>query len=200
MVSVENNKFIYIFICFFIISFILYYIKNNGKFIKSTIDGKLYNVQQRENLTDMQKSSDHLAKIVNKISTLITHLKKTNSDDERTQLLLEKYKSENVVEAPYEKGQTSYSINKGEKIMLCLRTRDKKNKLVDINTMMFVALHEIAHIATITIGHTDEFWNTFEWLLEEAINIGIYTKQEFSKNPVKYCGITITSSPLEKNS
>ena len=200
MLSIENYKFIYIFICFFIISSLLYYIKNNGKFIKSKIDGKLYNVQQRENLTDMQKSSDHLAKIVNKITTLVTHLKKTNPDDDRTQLLLQKYNPENIIEAPYEKGQTSYSINKGEKIMLCLRTRDNKNKLVDINTMMFVALHEIAHIATISIGHTDEFWNTFEWLLEEAINIGIYTKQEFSKNPVKYCGITITSSPLEKNS
>ena len=194
----KNSKYIYIFICLLISFLILYYIKNNGKFIKSTVDGKLYNVQQRENLTDMQKSSDQLAKIVNKINTLVTHLKKTNPDDKRTQLLLQKYNSKNVVEAPYEKGQTSYSINKGEKIMLCLRTRDKKNKLVDLNTMMFVALHEIAHIATISIGHTNEFWNTFEWLLEEAINIGIYTKQEFSKNPVKYCGITITSSPLEK--
>ena len=88
---------------------------------------------------------------------------------------------------------TSYSINKGEQIVLCLRTN---NKLMDLNTMMFVVLHELAHICTESIGHTKEFWTNFKWILEESINIGIYQKQDFKLNNVEYCGMTITDSPL----
>ena len=91
-------------------------------------------------------------------------------------------------------GYTSYSINKGEQIILCLRNNDK---LVDINTLFFVVLHEFAHLATESIGHTEEFWDNFRWILEEAINIGLYIKQDFKIKNVEYCGMSITSSPLE---
>ena len=73
-------------------------------------------------------------------------------------------------------------MNKGEEIILCLRN---KNSLVDINTMMFVVLHEFAHLATESIGHTTEFWDNFKWILEESINIVIYTKQDFEKKSVE---------------
>jgi hypothetical protein len=63
--------------------------------------------------------------------------------------------------------------------------------------MIFVAVHELAHIATESIGHTDEFWKNMRYLLEQSIDIGIYTKQDFKDKPVKYCGINVTSSPLE---
>ena len=85
-------------------------------------------------------------------------------------------------------------INKGEQIILCLRNNDK---LVDINTLFFVVLHEFAHLATESIGHTEEFWDNFRWILEEAMNIGLYIKQEFKIKNVEYCGMTITSSPIE---
>ena len=68
--------------------------------------------------------------------------------------------------------------------------------LVDINTMMFVAIHELAHIMTKSVGHTPEFWDNMRFLLEEAIKINIYKKQDFSRNPVEYCGTQITDSPL----
>ena len=62
---------------------------------------------------------------------------------------------------------------------------------------MFVALHEMGHICTKSIGHTDEFWNNFKWLLQKSIDINVYTKQDFRKNPQEYCGTTITDSPLK---
>ena len=165
--------------------------------IKSKIDGNKYYVQKKESLTDMSETSDHIAKIVNRIKALIEHLKKTYPDDKRTIILEKNFDPTSVLEAPIVKGQTSYSINKGEKIMLCLRTRDEHEELIELNTMMFVTLHEIAHVCTVSIGHTEEFWENFKWILEEAINIGIYSKQEFSKNPVNYCGMTISNSPIE---
>ena len=82
-----------------------------------------------------------------------------------------------------------------EKIIFCIRSKDT-HQLVDLNTMMFVAIHEMAHIMTISIGHTDEFWNNMRYLLKKAINIGIYKRHNYKENPVSYCGTQITDSPL----
>ena len=71
------------------------------------------------------------------------------------------------------------------------------NKLEDINTLTFVAIHEMGHLASGTVGHNQEFWDNFEFLLREATSIGLYKKVEYSKNPKSYCGIQITDSPIE---
>ena len=69
---------------------------------------------------------------------------------------------------------TAYSENKGEKLAFCLN-RDKKdnNKLIDIHTLTFVAIHELAHISTKSIGHKSEFWENFKFLLEEELRVDI---------------------------
>ena len=54
----------------------------------------------------------------------------------------------------------------------------------------------MGHLASESIGHTEEFWDNFKWLLEESINIGIYVKQDFETKSVEYCGMNITSTPL----
>ena len=58
--------------------------------------------------------------------------------------------------------KASLSINKGEKIAFCLNTRKGGNKLIDENTLMFVALHELSHVGTVSIGHTQDFWRNFK--------------------------------------
>ena len=32
-------------------------------------------------------------------------------------------------------------------------------KLVDKNLLLFVALHELSHIMTVSLNHTEEFWD-----------------------------------------
>jgi predicted metal-dependent hydrolase len=59
--------------------------------------------------------------------------------------------------------------------------------------MMFVAIHELAHIASNGIGHDKEFYENFKWLLEEANQIGIYKRENFNDKPQMYCGINITN-------
>jgi predicted metal-dependent hydrolase len=157
----------------------------------STFDNKTYEVQKKD---DSEEAANLLAKIREKIMVLVGHLKMSYPSDPRIERINNNFKSDRIKEGIQKPGVTSYSINKGEQIVLCLRTN---NKLMDINTMMFVILHELAHIATVSIGHTDEFWDNFKWILEESINIGIYTKQDFKKEPVEYCGMDITSSPLD---
>lgn len=160
--------------------------------IKSSIDNRDYIVQEKD---DAKEAADLIAKIRGKLEIIVKHLIKiTPNDDYRVGMLKENFRPDKLKEGVDKPGYTSYSINKGEEIILCLRTN---NKIVDLNTMMFVVLHELAHLATKSIGHTEEFWDNFRWILEEAINIGIYTKQDFKKEAVEYCGMTITSSPLD---
>lgn len=89
---------------------------------------------------------------------------------------------------------TSYSINKGEQLVFCIRSRETKNKMHDINLIMYVVLHEMAHVACPEYGHTQLFKKIFAFLTEEAIAIGIYKKIDFSSTPTEYCGLIISDS------
>ena len=64
-----------------------------------------------------------------------------------------------------------------------------------MNTLTFVALHELAHVATLSVGHTEEFWNNFKFLLQEAKKIGIYNPVNYKKEPARYCGMNIDDNP-----
>lgn len=159
--------------------------------IVSTIDNRDYEVQIKD---DSQEAADLIARIRARLELIVKHLIKTYPDEERTQRMRKNFNPDKIKEGIDDPNYTSYSINKGEQIVLCLRTN---NKLMDLNTMMFVVLHEMAHVCSISIGHTEEFWSNFKWILEESINIGIYKKQNFKLQNVEYCGMTITDSPLD---
>lgn len=189
-IGVQGLIIISVSVIFGYLAYITYY-NSNLETIKSNIDNREYTVQTK---ADAQEAADLIAVIRQKLILLVNHLIKSNPGDSRTELLKENFNPDKLKEGIDNPEYTSYSINKGEQIILCLRNKDK---LMDINTMMFVVLHELAHLATESIGHTPEFWENFKWILEESINIGIYVKQEFKKEPVEYCGMKISSSPLE---
>ena len=69
------------------------------------------------------------------------------------------------------KGDKSYTINK-EDIYLCLK--DENNKYYEDNMLIYVLLHEIAHHVTLSIGHTTEFHEKFQLLLNKAAEMKIY--------------------------
>ena len=101
--------------------------------------------------------------------------------------------SETTPDAQY----TSYSVNKGEKIVFCLRNKSQDEELVKENIITFVAIHELGHLMTKSIGHEPEFWNTFKLLLKIAIEHGIYKNIDFNSTPKEYCGVNITDTPLK---
>tara|TARA_Y100000389_G_scaffold161729_1_gene164264 strand:- start:4410 stop:4931 length:522 start_codon:yes stop_codon:yes gene_type:complete len=163
--------------------------------VRSKEDKRVYIVR---NLEDKNKAASTLAKVRQKLEELISKLKEKYGDkNSKVNLLIKRFNSNEIREALPLKNQTSYSINKGEKIVLCLRSRDSKQSLTDINTLVFVALHEIAHVMSISIGHKTEFWENFRFLLAHAIHWKIYKEQDFKKKPKPYCGLKITSSPLD---
>jgi len=90
---------------------------------------------------------------------------------------------------------TSFSINKGEEIAFCLRSK-KSNDLHQLNLIMYVALHEMAHIACPEIGHGDLFKKIFKFLTEIAIELKLYKLDNYEANPIEYCGMMLSSNIL----
>lgn len=180
-----------------VILFLTYYVDDtfgNAEVavIKSNIDGRKYIVR---NEPDKIEAANLLANINLNNLKLIAYLKKTFPEDSRVKRLSDNYNPDAISEGTEKSKYTSYSVNKGERIVLCIRDRST-NKLVDLNTIMFVMNHELAHLLTIELNHTDTFWKNFKWLLKEAVKISIYIPEDYSKTPKKYCGITITSNIL----
>jgi predicted metal-dependent hydrolase len=150
-------------------------------------------------VNDKEDAANMLAKIRQNLERVVEYLKENNISDERVQLLVNRFNPDVLSESLPNTSYTSYSVDKGKKIVFCLRSKDDKNKLIDMNTIMFVAIHELAHIMTKSIGHTDEFWDNMRYLLKIGIKVGVYQKVDYSKNPVSYCGITVSSSPLQES-
>lgn len=65
----------------------------------------------------------------------------------------------------------SYTINK-KKVYLCLK--DENGEYYNDNMLMFVAIHELAHVLCDEIGHTDKFQDIFQELLNKATELQIY--------------------------
>lgn len=181
-----------LFVIFVMAMILIMYIQNHyGEvdYVASSTDNIEYLVR---NLPDKQQAADYLADINKKLLLLVRHMYAKFPNNSDVKQLYDNYNPDSVSEGSLESGYTSYSVNKGEKIILCIRQTDRS--FVDKNVVMYVAIHELGHLMTPEIGHTQSFWKNFKWLLEEAISIGVYTKINYSKEPSDYCGISITTS------
>ena len=171
------------------------YFATEVEYVTSRVDNQEYLVRS---LPDKQQAADLIANIRIRLEKMVKHLEVTYPNDPRTKMLLDNFRPDKISEGSENSKYTSYSVNKGEKLVLCLRSKDEKKQLVDLNTMMFVSLHELSHMGTKSVGHTKEFWDNFRWILKESIKINIYKYQDFNSKPEGYCGIQITDNPLNK--
>jgi len=189
-------------IFFAMMSYLLYQYLTGGPgnitAIKAS-DGRFYSVQD---LPNKNEAAEMMSKIYTNIKRVIAaYDTEEYENDTPARLLVKRFKASALMENSVTSGDTSYSENKGEKLVLCLR--DKTNPpgypLIDQNTVMFVVLHELSHLMTESLDaqkHTPEFWANFRRLLEDASKIGVWTPTNYSKQPVAYCGMMITDSPL----
>ena len=122
----------------------------------------------------------------------------TNLEIERVEYLVSRYDGNNLVEnSPHNADEyTSYTEGKGRKIAICLREKAPGSRFHDINLIMFVVIHELAHVCNDVFGHGEKFWDAFAWLLGEAVEAGIYKPVNYTLRPTKYCGMNINYSPL----
>ena len=161
-------------------------------YVKSEVDRETYLVQRRD---DSQDAADLLGSLKQNLSQLINIMKEKYPNDKRVIRLKNRFNPDNISESLPGSQYTSYSVNKGEKLVFCIRKKNTQ-ELIKLNTIIFVAIHELAHLMSISIGHTEEFWNNMRFILKVAIKHKIYKEQDFKNKPEPYCGIKITSSPL----
>ena len=163
------------------------------KCIVSTVDGNKYCVREREKL---QAAADLLAKVTEKCKKLVAYMKEKHPDKPNVQRLVAGYHPQKVSETLPTSEYTAYSENKGEKLAFCLNKTKKDNEnLIGENMLMFVAIHELSHIMTESIGHKSEFWENFKFMLENAKEAGIHQPEDYKKKPQEYCGMKIHDNP-----
>lgn len=178
-----------------LISIFFLFKKINEKqiYVRSTLDNKLYLVND---FIEKEKTA-YILSFIRKKMIYLTENIIINRNNEMYILNLKKniYKtkfSQNIKKFP-KKNLISYNINKGEEIILCIYDYNE-NKFYDINTLIYVSIHELAHIANPTIGHDESFYFIFNNLLQEGIRLKVYNFFNYEKIPQKYCGIIIKSN------
>jgi len=191
----KHSWFFYIFVFFVLFLSLRVYLDSDAYNLKCIIaskDGNRYCVRERQKI---ELAADLLATVTGKCKDMVKYLKEKHPDDPRVIKLVANFNPQRVSETLPTSELTAYSENKGEKIAFCLNTTKNGNKLIDISTLTFVALHELTHVMTTSIGHKQDFWQNFKFVLENAKAANIYDPVDYKKNPQEYCGMTINDNP-----
>jgi hypothetical protein len=191
----KHSIFFYIFLGFVLFLCLIIYYQSDAFDLKCIIaskDGNRYCVREREK---MELAANLLADVTQKMKDTVAFIKQKHPEDPRTKRLVDGFNPKKISETLPTSELTAFSENKGEKLAFCLNKSKNGTKLIDINTLTFVALHELSHIATESVGHKQEFWENFKWVLENAKEAGIYSPVDYKKYPEEYCGMTINDNP-----
>jgi len=191
----KHSVFFYVFVGFVLLLCLRIYFESdayNLKCIISSKDGNRYCVRDRQKI---DLAANLLASVTDKCKKLVIYMKKMHPDDSRVKKLVTNFNPKTINETLPTSELTAYSQNKGEKMAFCLNTTKGGDTLIDINTLTFVAIHELSHIMTTSVGHKQEFWQNFKFLLENAKAANIYQPIDYKKNPKEYCGMSINDNP-----
>jgi hypothetical protein len=154
-------------------------------------DGNKFCVRDRKNAA---AAAALLAEATERMKTLVAHLKEKYPDNAAVKRLVAGFDPAKISETLPNTELTAYTENKS-KMSFCLTDKKEGARLIDINTLTFVAVHEMSHIASKSIGHKQEFWDTFKFFLKEAVAVGIYEAVDYQKKPVEFCGLMVKDNP-----
>lgn len=161
-----------------------YFKADNGKEYKIVIN----------NDDEAKIKANFLAKLDDNINVIINDMyDKSLPNSDISKRLKNKYDSIELKEIPKNENGAAYTINKGD-IYMCII---KDNKLNDINDAMFVLLHELAHLMSISFGHGSEFKKNFDFIVKHSVLLNKYKSTNYKKYNSNYCGIDITTSPCD---
>mgnify|MGYP006929196138 CR=1 FL=1 len=197
----------FVLVLYFTINIVTTY--NETLYIESDLDKRKYIIRRGNTKGDtyLKESANALAEINIRVTKLITHLStKYEKDPNRNYFikkLRENYNSYILSEAAIDERYTTYTVDKQD-MHVCLRTRDQSENIYDTNLLMYVILHELAHLCNYDNtgnpiqGHGLEFKNIFKLLVIEAIKLNLYKYMDYSDNPQEYCGIMISTTILPR--
>ena len=199
---------------FILLSFLFYLLSDYiilDTFINYNVNGKIYKVLDNNENSDiaaqiLHKVDNNLLLLIDYINNKYQNIDTMDNINPRKKTIINKilkrlnirYKSESLKENfPSKPGKdVSYNLNKGNIISLCLRNFTNPNEFHQFNDILFVSIHELAHSCNISYGHDLSFWYIFRFLLENAIEAGIYKNVNYRNNNVNYCSMKITYNPI----
>ncbi len=159
----------------------------DGRVLVRGSDQRLYKVR---NTRMKQETADLLARLNAKVISFLERLQKTDNGDFQPAIerLVWRYRPDSLGEGKFNKQLTSYTINKGEEVALCVRSRDAKEQAYDENLLLLVFVHELAHIASVYEDHGPEFQKNFAYLRRKAIEWGLARE---IRDRFHYCGLDV---------
>lgn len=179
-------------------------------YVKSDYDNHTYIIRRGNSKSDkyLKDSANTLSEINRRILKLIEHLENAygndNSKNYFIKMLRKNYNPQILSEAAIDSRYTTYTVDK-QNMHICLRTRDQSEELYDINLLMYVILHELAHLCNYNRagypiqGHGPEFKEIFKLLVIESIKINVYQYNNYVEKPQEYCGIVINSTIVNED-
>jgi hypothetical protein len=188
-----------LFILIFVIIFYIVFILDDSSLVRFKNKGNDVLVRNNHDKID---SANLLGELIYKMYLLRDYLVANSSNfpeySEYINLLANNFNKNRtkIYETSLNSNYTSYSINKGEELVFCLRCK-KTHNLHTINLLMYVAVHEMAHTACPETGHTPLFNKIFKFLLEQAILLDLYKYEDYSAHPVEYCGMNLYTNILD---
>ena len=189
-----------ILISILIILIYIFFFKNEVELMKVDVNGEKVLVRKTK---DYKESATLLAELIRRMYVLRDYLSSNKNIPEYSEFkkyieLLEKNfnrKKTVIYENNLNSNLTSYNVNKGEQLVFCLRCKTSSS-LHNINLLVYVAVHEMAHSACPEQGHTPLFNKIFHFMLQEAVKINIYVYENYATSPVFYCGMKLNTNIL----
>ena len=113
--------YIYVITIFIIIVSLIIFVQslnNELTYVISTIDNRKYLVRNDDR---KQQSANYMAKIQRNINVLYEHCIANYPEDKRIKRLKKNYNPNNISESMKSSVYTSYSVNKGQKLVICIK-------------------------------------------------------------------------------
>jgi len=185
-----------------IIIIYIYFNSNDVAYVEY-FDGKQKKQYLVRDVEDKHKAVETLFKIESTLKKLVLLLVEDETVKNNTEMykcvltINDKLRNVEIQESTADSQYTSYSVNKGELLVFCIRSK-KNSKIHEFNDLIYVAIHEIAHIGCVEVGHTDLFFKINEYLIKKAIQYGIYKYVNYSIDHHEFCGMELTISVADR--
>ena len=179
-----------IFIILGVIAIIFYFVMRDNLVKTTGSNNKIY-------FTRKNQANIAVEQLV-KIDDFLLKLNKLLVEEHPDHILIQKKLKKPITlkELPDNSKHIAYTLNKNN-LYICLR--DKSGEFENqYNRVYFVAMHELAHIITKSVGHTEEYWDNYRLVLKTAIDNGLYEYRNYYEEPVEFCNKKITSTPYVK--
>ena len=179
-----------IFIILGVIAIIFYFVMRDNLVKTTGSNNKTYYTRKNQ--------ADIAVEQLVKIDDFLLKLNKLLVEEHPEHILIQKKLKKPITlkELPDNSKHIAYTVNKNN-MYICLR--DKSGKFENqYNRVYFVVMHELAHIITKSVGHTEEYWDNYRLILKTAIDNGLYEYKNYYEEPVEFCNKKINSTPYVK--